>query len=218
MQSINKLILVLFAISISLQLMAQEDAEARKILDAVSQKNKSYETIRAKFTYQAVNQQNDVKEEYEGVIYLKGDKYKLFFMNNEIIFNGKYLTTLNLELKEATISTQSPDDENSINPADLFTIYDKDFKFRYMGDETVNSVAYQLIELLPIDRKNKRYSKIKLWVEQSTQHIYSMMYIGKNGVNILIRINELKPNVKIVDKLFEFDATKHPDVEVVDMR
>lgn len=209
---------LIIAIFFSVGLVAQNGEEAKAILDKVSEKSKSYQTIRAKFVYQVMNQRSDVEEEYKGVIYIKGEKYKLFFMNNEIIFDGKSLTTVNLELKEAIITAPIEGDESSINPTDLFTIYDKNFRYRFMGEEKTNGRTFQLIELVPKKREGKKYSKIKVWIDKEAQQIYSLLYIGKNGVNFMLRIDEFKPDVKVIDKLFVFDSEKHPEIEIVDMR
>ena len=42
--------------------------------------------------------------------------------------------------------------------------------------------------------------------------------IGKEGNNYLVRVNHLKTGVPAADSLFVFDASKHPGVEIIDMR
>ncbi|GAF05053.1 LolA family protein [Saccharicrinis fermentans] len=55
---------------------AQNPEQAKKILDQVTAKTKTYKTIKASFSFKLENLQENIQEEYAGTISIKGDKYK----------------------------------------------------------------------------------------------------------------------------------------------
>lgn len=193
------------------------DPEAKKILDRVSEKNEAYETIKAIFTYTIEDNQNQTEDTFDGTIFMKDQQYKVFLMGNEVFYNGEFMATLNVEAQEVTYVIPDFDDENAINPADLFSIYEKDFKYLYWGDETEDGTTYQVIELYPIEIDGKKYSKIQLRITPEFQ-IHSIKYFGKNGVHYIIEMQEIKPDIVINDQLFTFNEERHPDVEIIDLR
>ena len=67
---------------------AQNDAQAKKILDELSAKTKAYTSIKAEFTF--VNEKKDkTKDTQNGKIETKGNKYKLEIPGHEIYCDGK---------------------------------------------------------------------------------------------------------------------------------
>jgi len=195
-----------------------KDPAAKEILDKLSAKAETYQTIRVKFDYIIDNRQTEETDTYHGTMFMKGEKYKIFLMGNEIFYNGNFMATFMIEEKEVTYATPDFDDENAINPADLFTIYNRDFKYLYLGDLIEENVTYQGIDLVPAKQDIKSYSKIRLLINKQKTEIYSIIYFGKDGVNFIIQITEFTPNVVVNDQLFNFNEAAFPDVEVIDLR
>ena len=71
----NKIVLLIFCIITSFS-HAQQDAKAKEILDRLAQKTKTYETMKADFTYIYESLQQKVNDTTTGTIYIKGNKYK----------------------------------------------------------------------------------------------------------------------------------------------
>lgn len=198
--------------------VGQKDPKAKEILDKVSENTQSYQTIKIKFDYILENTQAGETDTFPGTIFIKGEKYKLFLMNNEIFFDGKKQATFMLEEMEVTISEPDTSGKSDMNPADLLTIYQQDFKYRLMGEEKKDKTAVYLIELIPEKRDDKKYAKIKLWIDKSHYKVHSMKSLGKDGIHYILNINEFKPDIKITDSLFSFDPKAHPNVEIIDLR
>jgi len=57
--------------------LAQQDKQAKAILDQLSKTTKAHKTIVANFTSTAVNKEANMNEVYKGKLWQKGDKYKL---------------------------------------------------------------------------------------------------------------------------------------------
>ena len=196
-----------------------KDTEAKKILDALSKKTKSYESLRIKFSYTINNKQNNYIETQFGYAFLSGKKYKIIIPGNEIFSDGITVWTYMKEAEELTITEPGPDEESIFNPAKLFTIYESGYKYILMGQEKIDNQIHNVIDLYPELEDQSPYSKIRLKINKIKNQITSVNTFEKSGVIYTININEYKPNVKITDKLFTFDKTKYPEnIEIVDMR
>ena len=66
----------------------KNDPEAKKVLDAVSTRFKSFATVQASFTYKVENAAGKVLSTKSGTITMKGTRYKLSFGGQEIFCNG----------------------------------------------------------------------------------------------------------------------------------
>ena len=201
---------------------AQDDYEqntkkAKEILDKVSAKTKSYNTISADFTFSMENLQEEISETNEGKILIKGDKYKVTLMGVDTYFDGKTIYTFLKEAEEVNITEPDPEDEETLNPATIFTIYDKGFKYRYVGEGTENGKTFYEIDLYP-ENRDKPYSRIKLRILKDELTLYSLRQVGKDGNNYTVVVNSMKTNIPLDDSDFVFDPAKYPDVDVIDMR
>ena len=196
-----------------------KDPEAKKILDALSKKTKSYKSLRIKFSYTIENKQNNYIETQFGYAFLSGKKYKIIIPGNEIFSDGITVWTYMKEAEEITITEPGPDEESIFNPAKLFTIYESGYKYILIGHEKIDNQNYSVIDLYPELEDQSPYSKIRLKINTEKNQITSVNTFEKSGLVYTINVSEYKPNVKVTDKLFTFDKTKYPEsIEIIDMR
>ena len=215
----RKICLVLIVVLAAFSVFAQQDSKAKEILDAVASKTKSYQTIRVKFNFVREDLKSKTKDSVPGTLFLKGPKYKLFFMGNETTFDGKVRTTYIVASNEANISEPTKDDGSDfINPADIFTIYQKNFKIKYVSEGPEKGKTYHLIDLFPTVPGKKKYSRIRLKIEKGANQLQSLRTFNKDGNITTIDISEFKPNVVVNDQMFIFDKKAHPKVEIIDLR
>jgi outer membrane lipoprotein-sorting protein len=211
------LILIMFLLGF--QVFAQKDAEAKKILKQVSDKTKSYESIKLQFKYVTENKSEKTSETQKGTIFIKGNMFKLFFSGNEIFSDGKAIWTHQLEINEISITEPDPKDETSLNPVNILNVYEKGYKYKYMGEFTNKGETFYQIDLYPEQPKTKNYSMIKLKIDKAKTQLQSIKMVGKDGTDNTIELTEFTPNVKVVDSMFKFDPTKYPkDIVINDMR
>jgi outer membrane lipoprotein-sorting protein len=205
---------------------AQKDVDAKKILNQVSRKYRSYDVVKTDFTFTFENQQSGTKDSQTGTLVSrsKANKYKVTIYNpqdkttvdQEIISDGKSQWTYIKKDKEVELSNVD-NSSDALNPAQLFTIYEKGYKYVYNGDEKVDGKLCQVIDLTPEDA-NKQFFKVRLSIDKATKQIYSAMIFDKNGSRYNYIIRSFTPNVKVPDSMFTFDKKDHPGVEVVDLR
>jgi len=211
-------LIVMLAIAISLPAqpprgMGSSDPEAKKILDAVSAKFKTFKSVQAKFSLKIENAVNKVLGNKTGNVYMKGTKYRVSITGQEIFCDGSNVWTLDKAAKEVTINKLDPSN-NTITPQKLFTnFYDKDFLYKLNG--VTNGL--QEIELTPID-KSKPFHKVLVYVNKGTQTINSTKVFENAGNRYTYTVSGMNTAGAVADAMFLFDPKKYPGVEVVDLR
>jgi outer membrane lipoprotein-sorting protein len=198
--------------------MAQntKDPKAQEILKGVSAKFKATKSLSASFKISTLDQKTKKTDVRSGNIILKGNKYKLLLAGQEIYCDGTSSWTYLKEANEVQISG-ADEKTNGISPTSIFTIYEKGFSSKYMGEIKVDNTPVHHIELVPDDAK-KPYFKIQVFINKTDKIITSAKVFEKNGTQITYSIEKLKLNVDAPDNMFSFDKSKYPGIEVVDLR
>lgn len=193
--------------------MGSNDPAAKKILDGVSAKFKTFKSVQAKFSLTIENAAGKNMGTKAGTVYMKGNKYRYTLPGQDVFSDGSNTWTLDKAAKEVTINKIDPSN-GSITPQKLITsFYDKDFLYKLNGE----SKGLQEIELTPID-KSKPYFKLLLSVNKSTQTLSSTKVFMKDGTRTTYSSSNLNTGTNIPDNTFIFDIKKYPGVEVVDLR
>jgi len=208
-------VLILFAGS----LFAQQDAKAKEILDKLSQTSRSYKTIQIDFSFTLENKTGSVTETNEGSVALKGKSYRLHMpaMGMEVYSNGIATWSYLTESNEVNITENEANSDASLNPANLFTIYEKGFNYSYIGEETISGKVSQVIDLFPTD-KTKEFTRVRLYVDKTKSQILRAKTFNKDGNAYTLSLKNMKTDQNLTDDYFKFDPAKYPKVEINDMR
>ncbi|WP_129714981.1 outer membrane lipoprotein carrier protein LolA [Pedobacter sp. SYP-B3415] len=214
----KKIMLALFVVATAAVAQAQTDAKAKAILGEVSKKYRSYNIVKTDFTFTLENPKAKVKETQQGTLLVKANanKYKVIMTNQELFSDGKSQWTYLKNDKEVQVSNVD-NSSDAINPAKIFTVYERGFKYSYAGQKKVGAKVYELIDLSPADSK-RSFSKVKLTIDKAAKQISNIVIYDKNGNTYTYHVRAFTPNVKIPETTFAFDAKKYPGVEVVDLR
>lgn len=197
--------------------LGKNDPMAKKILDDVSAKFKTYKTVEAHFTLSITDANGKVEGTKIGVIYMKGSKYRVSISGQEIYSDGTNIWTYDKSASEVQLTKFDPT-SNTITPEKMFTnFYDKDFLYKMNGETKKGKKTIQQIELTPID-KTKTFFKVLVDIDKSTNNIVSTKVFEKNGNRYIYTITSMKTDTAMPDSLFVFDTKKYPKVEVVDLR
>jgi len=211
------LLLAIMIIASAMFAQTSIDPSAKKVLDAVSTKFKSYKAVQASFTYKVENADGKAISTKKGTVYMKGTKYRVSFVGQEIFCDGSNVWTYDKSSNEVTI-TKLDASNNTLTPQKLFTnFYDKDFLYKLNGESKQGSKVLQEIEMTPND-KTKAFHKVYLMIDKNAKTIYSTKVLEKAGNRYSYTVNSLNGNANIPDSKFVFNKKDYPGVEEVDLR
>jgi outer membrane lipoprotein carrier protein len=195
----------------------KSDPEAKKVLDAVSAKFRTYKAPQATFTYTVENAQGKALSTQKGTVTMKGNKYRVTIPGMDIFSDGRTNWNYDKNANEVTIK-EVDGASGELTPQKLFTnFYDRDFLYKLNGEKKVAGKSVQEVELTPTN-KNRPFHKVYLLVDKATKTLYSARILEKNGNRYSYTINSFKPTVTVTDAQFVFNKAKYPGVEVVDLR
>ena len=109
------------------------------------------------------------------------------------------------------------EDDETINPAKIFDIYQKGFKVKFVSQKFEGTRAIYVINLFPTD-KSKPFSRITLKIDKDKKELYVFKRFDKDGNYYTIKIGKITPSKTITDSMFSFNKAKHPGVEIIDLR
>jgi len=197
--------------------LGQSDPEAKKILDAVSAKFKSFKSVQAKFLLNIESAGGKSLGSKSGTLFMKNSKYRITVPGQEIYSDGVNISTYEKASNEITITKFDPT-ANTLTPQKLFTnFYDKDFLYRLNGDKLENGKKLQEIELTPTD-KSKPFFKVLLYIDKAASAISSAKIFEKAGNKYTYAVSNMITSKVLTDVQFLLDVKKYPGVEVVDLR
>ena len=207
----KKLLIASFTLLLLLQVKAQYDPSALAVLDAMSSKYKEIESFKASFSQQLTNKSAGLDETISGDIAVKGDKFVLEVVGQKIFNNGTDIYTFNEELNEVTISPFDQE-ESEITLSNVYDLYKQGFK--YVLTET-KANGDRLIEMDP-ESRDKSYFKIRMTINAKDE-LDSFTVFERTGNIYVYSIKSFTPT-SLDDNYFTFDASKYPNVEVIDFR
>jgi len=193
--------------------MGTSDPEAKKILDAVSAKFKTFKSVQSNFTLKIENAANKVLGNKSGTVYMKGTKYRIKVSGQDIFSDGVNVWTVDPGAKEITLTKLDPSN-NTITPQKLFTdFYNKDFLYKLNAEVK----GIQEVELTPID-KSKLFHKVLVFINKATKSITATKIFEKAGNRYTYTVSGMTANSNIADAMFVFNPKNYPGMELVDLR
>ena len=198
---------------------SQQDTKAKEILEKVTKNTQALPSIEAKFSFEMNNKAENIQEKSNGTIILKNKKYKLNIplMGLQVLCDGKTIWTYMVHANEVSISTLDKETDDLMDPSRIFTIYERGFNYKYIGESVEAGVPVYNIDLIP-QKATGDIRTIKLMINKQKMLIHGANMTGKDGNEYNVSIKEFKTDGVFKDSDFVFDPAKNKGVEVVDMR
>ena len=219
----KKILIVLISIAFIVNASAQtnslgkNDPEAKKILDAVSNKFKTYKSLIGNFILEIKDANGKIQGTKKGKLMMKGNKYAISLTGQEIMCDGKSVWTYDQTANEVQLDKFDPNG-STLSPQKLFTnFYDKDFLYMLRGEKKLGAKTLQEVELTPTD-KTKSFFKVLVTIEKSANMITNTQIFEKNGNRFAYAMNNVVTNATLGDEMFVFDLKKYKGIEVIDLR
>jgi outer membrane lipoprotein carrier protein len=188
------------------------------VLKNVQQKEKETESMVAVLVETITSKTSNAKQTFEGSITLKKpDKIYVEFkkpMNQKIISNGKVMWVYMQDLKQVMQQEMSLGGVNDpiLSIGKMLETLQKDYNVVLQGTENVEGEETYVLDLTP-KKENKYLSKMKTYISKQTWLPIKTNVMDMEGSDISVVFKNIKLNVKIDNKIFEFKPPK--DVEIM---
>jgi len=198
--------------------LGKNDPDAKKVLDGLSAKLKSFKAVQSGFTLKVEDSKGKLQGSKTGTIYLKGSRYHVSVAGGQDIFSdGKDIWTYDKGSNEVTITKADPNTQ-TISPDKIFTnFYDKDFLYKLNGESKIGTRTVQEIELTPTD-KTKNFFKALLYIDKVQHTLVSIKWFDKGGNRYSLETSKLNGNAAVTDAQLAYNKAKFPGAEEVDLR
>ena len=198
---------------------AQEDQKAKGILDKMSDKYQNIPSYKTNFVYRLQNKTENIDEEFSGEIIVKGEKYVLLMSDQEVFNDGETIWTFLIDANEVNVDYYMPN-EGDLSPNNIYAAYKKGYRYRWIEIKKVGSRTLDVVELQPENPKDpdKIFFRIILNIDQADNTIHSWEMFDRGGNVFSYTISGFNPQFSADDSFFQFNESKYPDVEVVDLR
>ncbi len=214
----KRVILLIIASIASLMVSAQGSASQMEILDQVAVKTEKYVGLKIDFTMYVENLHNAKRDSYKGNAVYKQGLYKMDIMGQVVYSDGKTNWTYLKDADEINITNNSENEAFMTNPQAILKDYKSKFKVNYISDKFEKNRALMEFDFYPKQIENKKYSKITIRIDKTKKQIFSVRYVGKDGVNYLVEIDKMLENPTIADTEVKFNKASYPGAELIDMR
>lgn len=198
--------------------LGKNDPAAKKVLDGLSAKLRSYTAVQSGFTLKVMDSKGALQGSKSGTITLKGNRYHINIPGGQDIYcDGKDVWTYDKNSNETTITKNDPTTQ-TLSPDKIFTnFYDKDFLYKLNGENKIGTHTVQEVELTPVD-KTKSFFKALLEIDKTTHTLVSVRWFDKSGNRYSLDISKLNGNAPVTDEQLAYNKAKHPGAEEVDLR
>ena len=215
----TRTLLLLFLLPLGL--FAQSDEKSKTVLKEVSDTYEAYKDISIEFDYTLENKDANLKDTRSGKLALTGNKFYLQLMGQDIYSDGQivwYVMKEDLEVHIKSISEFK--EETELDPANFFNQYENGYKSKFQAEELQEGKTLNVIDLFPEDPGKKPYSRIRMAINKSNNHIAYSKTFGKDGTNYLLEVKSMKADAGLSATDFVFNQAKFEteDYDVVDFR
>ena len=207
--------LVLSILFLSLSAFAQNDEKSQQLLNKMSKEIKSLGSFYMEFSFSMKNASTGEDSKESGKGYVQGDKFNATLGDNEIISNGMKIWTIVKEENVAYESSADDDDDESINPKRLMTIWESGFKNKYVKEDKLNGKTVHMINLFPTNPGEVQYHTITLYIDAATSELTKAIMKTKDGTTMAYEITSFKKNPEIAAYKFVYDAKKYPGYKLI---
>lgn len=191
--------------------------DAQAILDKAAQMYEQSNGIKANFAIHSVVPQQNISESFEGIIEMKGDKFKLETPDMITWYDGQTQWVYVMRNDEVNVSTPSGDELQLTNPAVLLRQYKKGFSVQYKGTSTTRQ-AKSAYDITLIPKKKSDIQQIDLQIEKMSNIPAAITITDKNKATVSINISKWETGKNQADSFFSFNESDYPDAEIIDLR
>ena len=210
-----KLILSICLVVLGTTVAFGQDAKSQGILDKLSTKMKGLKSFYIEFSANVKNSDSGQNDNETGKGWVKGNKFYASYGENTIISNGVKTWTVIKEEKSVYESDASEDDEESMNPKKLMTIWETGFKNKFDKEDKLGGETVNVINLFPKNPSKSDFHTIILYISKSDNELKKAIMKAKDGTTMTYSLTKFTSNPDVDDSKFVFDKKKYPGYPVI---
>ncbi|WP_438945541.1 LolA family protein [Sediminibacterium sp.] len=190
---------------------AQNDPNAKKVIDAFGSKVKASKGITASFSLKSFTSKGKANGNKALSLSMRGEKYVLKQGKTEIICDGK--NVYNFDGAKTITKSAVEESSQTLSPQKLLAgSYDKDFSYKLVN----SNGSFNEIEMVPLD-KRKNFQKVTLFFNKKTSLLSKASIVDKSNNITELGVNNINLNAKLADAIFVFTRSNYPkDAEILD--
>jgi outer membrane lipoprotein-sorting protein len=197
---------ILLCLLVSISFAQNNDPKAEAVLNKLSEKAKTYNTIEAVFTFTQIDKKADETSVQEGMVKVKDEKFMLVLGDFQIYNDGIITWTYDSDLNEATKDfTEDVNDPDSPSFSEMLTMWETGFSSKFESEKTIGGITYQVINLYPTVGEDKPYHTVKMTIDKNKMEIVKIMLLGKDGIDYIYELLDFKVNTTLNDDAFTID-------------
>lgn len=209
------ILIILALLGTNLNIQAQQEKAARKVLDKTASILKNSGDMKLDFTLSTFNNSQEDPNATSGTMCLSGNRFVIESPAMKAWFDGQTQWSMLSSNNEVNVSNPTEEELQAINPYTFIHLYKEGYNYsmkqKMLRGKEINEVTLQA------SRPDVAFPVMLLDIEKNSHIPICVRFF--NGQNwIRITIHNLKTGLKFDDKKFRFDTTQHPDLEVIDLR
>ncbi|MAJ05483.1 MAG: hypothetical protein CL827_01315 [Crocinitomicaceae bacterium] len=207
---------IIFSFNVVFSQNDESDQEkCTKILQIIS--NSIQSNNASKFNFNLKITSEDFNETQSGYAIIKNKQFYYKTSEREVTCDGENVWTYIIEDNECYIDLLK-DLENTINPSDLFNMWEDGFKFKYVKKENLNNELFHTIKMFPKNPNKSNYHTVIMNVNETKKTIKEASIKSKDGVTIIMNISSLTANPPLTTGQFTWNSNEYIDVDEIDNR
>jgi outer membrane lipoprotein-sorting protein len=206
---------ILFIISLVAFSALGQDSKSQAILNKLSAKIKGQKSFYIEFNANVKNNSNGTNASETGKGWVRGEKFCASYGNNTIISNGVKTWTVVKEDKSVYETDANEQDEETMNPKKLMTIWETGFKNKYEKETKLNNEVVHVIDLYPKNGGKVDYHTIILYISKTSNELKKAVMKAKDGTVMTYTLTKFQGNPTIEETKFVFDSKKYPGYTII---
>ncbi len=195
--------------------MASAKTPGSNLLQKALNKLSGYKNFKANLVYSMDNKAMDIHEKKTGVIYVKGNSYRIEMGGQTIISNGKNSWTVLKDSKEVMLTAVDTTSTSNVSPTSILSRF-KNYKIHF--EKKKGSRKSSIRTLILTTKKNTTFKKVTITLNVHTLLLKKFSMYDNDGNVFTYTITNLKPNLKLPAGTFKYIPKDFPGYSLEDMR
>ncbi len=208
-------VLLSFSFTVSAQ---SEDPRAEELLGKVSAQMQQYGSVHAQYISQMIDVQSDFQMDQTGEVWIEGERYHLQLGDYVIVCDGNTVWTYEPEMGECYIDDAETIAEDGVDPAQMFTIWEADFKKVWKGESESEGRMLARVDLHPTGAEERSFHTIQCFIDPQVLQVVKLVVKGREGTDVLYEVKAFEGDAPSPEGAFSFDKDRYPGTTMIDNR